>query len=86
LRIDLARDPAWRLELLPGVGPARAHAIVRARAARGPPARLEDLAAIPGLGPARLDAIRRARDVVVTLAGTPVAGPGVDAPGADPPR
>lgn len=33
--IDLDRDPAWRLELVPGIGPSRARRIVAARARPG---------------------------------------------------
>ena len=48
--LDLARAPALWLEALPGVGPARASAIVQARATR-PFERIEDLERVPGIGP-----------------------------------
>lgn len=80
LRIDLAHDPAWRLEHLPGIGPARAKAIVREREARGPPRHLEDLLRIQGIGAGRLEALRAARDVHVLLDGAPVAVPSQEVP------
>ena len=81
LRVDLAHDPAWRLEHLPGIGPARARAIVGERERLGPPRRLEDLAQVPGLGPGVLDALRSAQDVEVLLGGVPVdAVPSPEAP------
>jgi competence ComEA-like helix-hairpin-helix protein len=80
LRIDVAHDPAWRLEHLPGIGPARARAIVREREAHGPPRRLEDLLRIQGIGPGRLEAFRTALDVHVILDGAPVASPSPGSP------
>ncbi len=70
--VDLAHDPAWRLRLLPGIGPRRAQALLEHRASHGPPRRLSDLLAVPGIGPvgiARLAALTEAR---VTLDGRPL--------------
>jgi competence protein ComEA len=50
------------LDNLPGIGPARAAAILQEREARGPFASVEELSRVPGLGPA---AISRLRDRVV---------------------
>jgi hypothetical protein len=48
--VDLAHDPPWRLRLLPGVGPARAAAIVRDRETNGPLPSVEALTRVPGFG------------------------------------
>lgn len=50
LPIDPNRADAATLEALPGIGPARALAIVAARE-RSPFRRIEDLARVPGIGP-----------------------------------
>jgi hypothetical protein len=49
--LDLHRADAAALEVLPGIGPARAAAIVAARC-RAPFRRLDDLERIHGIGPA----------------------------------
>jgi competence protein ComEA len=49
------------LDNLPGIGPARAAAILQERESRGPFASVEELSRVPGLGPA---AIARLRDRV----------------------
>jgi DNA uptake protein ComE-like DNA-binding protein len=48
--LDLNLASAASLEVLPGIGPARARAILEQRA-RQPFGRVEDLAAVPGVGP-----------------------------------
>jgi competence protein ComEA len=53
--IDLNRATATELEALPGIGPALAERIVQYRAARGPFARVEDLADVPGIGAATME-------------------------------
>lgn len=73
LVVDVARDPPWRLVYLPGIGPSRAAAIVRDRAARGPPRVLDDLLRVPGIGPQRLALLKTARDVRV-IVGDAAAG------------
>jgi Holliday junction resolvasome RuvABC DNA-binding subunit len=50
LPIDPNRADAATLETLPGVGPARALAILEARRSR-PFQRVEDLERVPGIGP-----------------------------------
>jgi competence protein ComEA len=56
LPIDPNRADAATLETLPGVGPARAAAILAARARR-PFARVEELDRVPGIGPRTLAGI-----------------------------
>jgi competence protein ComEA len=48
-----------QLELLPGVGPARARAIVEYRKARGAFKQIDDLVEVSGIGPHALERIRR---------------------------
>lgn len=56
-RLDPNRAPVEELRRLPGVGPARAEAIVAARSAE--PFRIaEDLVRVRGIGPASLDRLR----------------------------
>jgi competence ComEA-like helix-hairpin-helix protein len=50
LKLDLNRVSAQELELLDGVGPSLAAAIVAAREARGPFAKLEELRDVQGVG------------------------------------
>jgi competence protein ComEA len=57
-RLDVNRATAVELEALPGIGPARAGAIVRWREAHGPFRKLEDLLDVPGIGPATLERLR----------------------------
>lgn len=68
--IDVNLADAVQLQRLPGVGPARAAAIVREREMRGPFAAPSDLARVPGIGPALLrrwsEAVRVSR-----IAGAP---------------
>ena len=49
-RIDLNRASAAELETLPGIGPARAAAILEHRATHGPFEAAGDLRAVPGIG------------------------------------
>ena len=60
--VNLNTASASELDGLPGIGPARAAAILQEREARGPFATVEALSRVPGLGPA---AIARLRDRVV---------------------
>jgi comEA protein len=48
-----------QLELLPGIGPARAKAIVEYRTAHGPFKRVDELVAVSGVGPVAFDRIRK---------------------------
>lgn len=62
-RIDINLADETQLRRLPGIGPARAAAIVADRAENGPFATPADLARVPGVGPAsvaRWDAMTRA--------------------------
>jgi competence ComEA-like helix-hairpin-helix protein len=60
-RLNLNSATLSELDNLPGIGPARAAAILQEREARGPFASVEALSRVPGLGPA---AIARLRDRV----------------------
>ncbi len=62
--IDVARDPPWMLRLLPGIGPARAQAIVADRERAGPVASVGDLNRVKGLGPRVVSALEAAGAVV----------------------
>ncbi len=56
--IDLNSADATQLDVLPGVGPTTAKAIVAYRNVHGRFRSVTDLLAVPGIGPAKLDAIR----------------------------
>ena len=71
-KIDLNRASADTLQVLPGIGPRRAEAIVRERAS-GRFARIEELTRVPGIGRRTLEGLS---DWV--MVGGPVLGP-VDA-------
>ena len=53
--VDLNAAGVASLDALPGVGPARALAIVQYREANGPFRAVQDLARVPGFGPAALN-------------------------------
>lgn len=55
--VDLNRATEAELDVLPGVGPSTAAAIVRYREESGPFAAVEDLLDVPGIGPAKLAAL-----------------------------
>jgi competence protein ComEA len=57
-RINLNRAEAWLLDVLPGIGPDRAQAIVDYRNQNGPFRRIEDLLQVEGIGQSTLDRIR----------------------------
>ncbi len=61
-RLNLNSATVSELERLPGIGPARAAAILQEREARGPFSSIEALSRVPGLGPA---AVARLRDHVM---------------------
>lgn len=56
--IDVNRASVAELDLLPGVGPATAAAIVTERDRNGPFLSVDDLTRVRGIGPAKLDALR----------------------------
>lgn len=56
--IHLNTATASELDVLPGVGPATAKAIVDYRTTQGKFSRVEDLLNVPGIGPAKLAALR----------------------------
>lgn len=51
-RIDINRAEAWLLEVLPGIGPTRAQAIVQYRQQNGPFRTTSELTRVEGIGPA----------------------------------
>jgi competence protein ComEA len=55
--VDLNRATAAELDVLPGVGPATAAAIVAEREQNGPFLSVDELARVRGIGPAKLDAL-----------------------------
>lgn len=55
--VELDRASVAELQVLPGIGPARAEAIVLARVRWGPFRSRADLEAIDGLGPTTIDAL-----------------------------
>ena len=56
--VSLNSADALELESIPGIGPAKAAAIIQERDRRGGFAAVEDLLAVQGIGPATLEAIR----------------------------
>jgi competence protein ComEA len=56
--IDLNAATAAELDALPGIGEARALAIIQFREANGPIRSADDLLAIDGIGPATVDGLR----------------------------
>ncbi len=56
--VDLNRATEAELDVLPGVGPATAAAIVAHRSTSGPFSRVDDLLEVRGIGPAKLEALR----------------------------
>ncbi|MBL0921693.1 MAG: helix-hairpin-helix domain-containing protein [Phycisphaerales bacterium] len=59
LRIDVNSADEASLTLLPGIGPARASAIVSDRALHGPFESVRDLARVPGIGPRTVAGLER---------------------------
>lgn len=57
-RVDLNRATAEELEGLPGIGPAKAAALIGWRQRHGRFRKLEDLLAVPGIGAATLERLR----------------------------
>ena len=58
MTIDLNTATAEQLQLLPGIGPSRAAAIIDNRTAMGPFRTVEDLARVRGIGPATVEGVR----------------------------
>lgn len=73
--VDLVRDPAWRLTMLPGVGLLRAEQIVRDRERNGALRSLAGLERVPGVGRGTVAGIRNAAGVAVRIDGRPVGCP-----------
>jgi len=63
LVVDLESDPSTRLELLPGIGPTRAAAIVSERDRGGPFGSADELQRVHGIGPVTVRRIQDAREV-----------------------
>ncbi len=73
LRVDLARDGVTRLACLPGLGPARAHAIALARGQWSTTPTVQDLLAVEGIGPHTVHLLATTPEAEVWLAGRPLA-------------
>lgn len=58
MTIDVNTATAAQLELLPGIGPSRAAAIIESRQSIGPFRTVEDLARVHGIGPATVEGVR----------------------------
>lgn len=56
--VDLNRSTLAELDVLPGVGPATAAAIISWREKNGGFRRVDDLLEVPGIGPSRLERLR----------------------------
>jgi len=56
--VDINRATEAELDVLPGIGPTTAAAIVEHREANGPFARVDELLEVRGIGPAKLDGLR----------------------------
>ncbi|MDD5305957.1 MAG: ComEA family DNA-binding protein [Deltaproteobacteria bacterium] len=56
--LDVNRDPAVDLELLPGIGPVKARRIVESREREGPFRSVEDLDRVPGVGTSTVERLR----------------------------
>jgi len=56
--IDINTADAKTLEMLPGIGPKTAEAIIRHREQEGPFRCVDDLLSVKGIGPTKLEAIR----------------------------
>lgn len=62
--VDVNRDPARDIELLPGIGPRKAGAIVESRERDGPFESLDDLTRVKGIGDKTVERIRPWADLV----------------------
>lgn len=62
-RIRINTATQRELEALPGIGPARARAIVEDRRLRGPYRRLEDLQRVAGIGPQIVERLRNCAQI-----------------------
>lgn len=62
-KIGLNSATANDLSTLPGIGPARATAIVAYRESHGPFASIEALTSVPGIGPATVDKLRPSLEI-----------------------
>jgi comEA protein len=56
--VNINTAGAEELALLPGIGPAKAAAILAYRRARGPFLMVDELVRVPGIGPASLERLR----------------------------
>lgn len=57
-RIDINEAEAYELELLPGIGPKTAGAIIEDRKSDGPYRHLEDLTRVSGIGEKTVESLR----------------------------
>ncbi|MFW5653171.1 MAG: ComEA family DNA-binding protein [Planctomycetota bacterium] len=57
MRVDINKDPAAVLEVLPGIGPTLAQRIADDRASNGPFSSLADLQRVHGIGPKTIESL-----------------------------
>lgn len=62
-KVDINQATVAQLVAVPGIGPAKATAIVHHRETSGPFTSMEQLDDVPGIGPATLDALRKGFEV-----------------------
>ncbi len=72
---DLNRSPPHRLLLLPGIGPARAAAIVEDREARGVFETVDDVQRVSGIGPKTVAGLRGLATAAGRASLSPARGP-----------
>ncbi len=58
MTLDINTASAEQLQLLPGIGPSRAAAIIEDRTSKGPFRTVEDLARVSGIGPVTVEGVR----------------------------
>jgi len=58
-KIDLNAAPWWEIAWLPGIGEAKAKAVVLHREQHGPFQQIDDLAEVPGFGAATVERLRQ---------------------------
>lgn len=70
-KLDINLATVWHLQELPGIGPAKAEAIVAYRTEQGPFKRIEDIVNVSGIGPKTLESLKDSILVTVEQSPTP---------------